>query len=140
MTETNTTLQKISKIALGVGLLGALLSAFAWFKQPEAFAFAYLPAWLFWFGITVGSFPLIMIHHLTLGGWGFAIRGIQENFLKALWICIPLFIPIALNMHHLYEWTHHAEVQHDVVLQSKELYLNMPFFWIRFVLYFAIHD
>ena len=84
MTETNFTLQKISKFSLIAGIAGFALCLLGWATQPQAFAFAYLPAWLFWFGITVGSFPLIMIHHLTLGGWGFAIRGIQENFLKAL--------------------------------------------------------
>ncbi len=138
MAETNLTLQKISKFSLIAGIVGFALCLLGWATQPQTFAFAYLPAWLFWFGITVGSFPLIMIHHLTLGGWGFAIRRIQECLLKALPLCALLFIPIGLTMHHLYEWTHVAQVQHDVVLKSKELYLNMPFFWIRFILYFAI--
>lgn len=136
--DASSPFHKISRIAFAVGIVGSVLSAFGWLKFSEDFAFAYLTAWLFWFGITVGSFPLVMIHHLTLGGWGYAIRGIQETLLKALPLCILLFIPIGFNMHHLYEWTHTAHVQHDVVLKSKELYLNMPFFWIRFVLYFAI--
>ena len=42
MTETNSTLQKISKVALIVGIVAALVSALGWLKQPEAFAFAYL--------------------------------------------------------------------------------------------------
>ncbi len=138
MTDTNSTLQKISKIALIAGIAGAVLSALGWFMQPKAFAFAYLPAWLFWFGITVGAFPIIMIHHLTSGGWGFAIRRVMECLLKALPLCLLLFIPIALNMQQLYEWTHTHVVQHDPVLKSKELYLNQPLFWIRFFLYFAI--
>jgi len=138
MTESNQSLNKISKIAFIVGAIGFGLSALGYFTQPKEFAFAYLPAWLFWFGITVGSFPLIMIHHLTLGGWGFAIRRIQENFLKALPVCMVLFIPIGLCMHSLYEWTHVEHVAHDPVLQAKALFLNMPFFWVRFVLYFVI--
>lgn len=138
MTETNTKLQKASGFAFIAGAVGAAFSAFAFFQNKDAFAFAYLPAWLFWFGITVGSFPLIMIHHLTSGGWGFAIRRIQENLLKALPVCLALFIPIGLSMASLYEWTHADHAAHDPILQAKALYLNIPGFWIRLPIYFAI--
>ncbi|HCM42364.1 MAG TPA: hypothetical protein PLY88_00610 [Candidatus Omnitrophota bacterium] len=138
MTETNANLQKGSNIAFIAGALGAAVSAFAFFQNRDTFALAYMPAWLFWFGITVGSFPLIMIHHLTSGGWGFAIRRIQENLLKALPVCLVLFIPIGLSMHSLYEWTHAEHIAHDPILQSKSLYLNVTGFWIRLPIYFAI--
>lgn len=138
MIEKNNSLQKASKIAWGAGALGAAFSAFAFFQNHENFALAYLPAWLFWFGITVGSFPLIMIHHLTSGGWGFAIRRIQETLLRALPLCLILFFPLAFSFNSLYEWADPKHALHDPILQSKALYLNIPGFWIRFAIYFAI--
>lgn len=138
MTNTDSTLQKISKIAFIAGGIGSALLAFGWFQNPAGAAFSYLPAWLFWFGISVGSFALMMIHHLTSGGWGFAIRRIQETAIEALPLCALLFIPVGLSMSHLYPWTDAALVAHDPVLSQKTEYLNMPFFWVRFALYFAI--
>jgi hypothetical protein len=50
-----------------------------------------------------------------------------------------LFLPILFfGMHDLYEWTHHEVVQADPILRQKTVYLNVPFFAIRFVLFFAI--
>jgi hypothetical protein len=49
-----------------------------------------------------------------------------------------LFIPIALGMPYLYEWTHADIVARDPVLQHKHLYLNTPFFLIRAAIYFAV--
>jgi hypothetical protein len=41
-------------------------------------------------------------------------------------------------MPHLYHWTHADAVAHDVILQAKSRYLNVPFFLLRVVLYFAV--
>jgi hypothetical protein len=49
-----------------------------------------------------------------------------------------LFLPLAFGVHELYLWTHPDIVAHDAVLQHKAPYLNLPFFFIRAVLYFAI--
>ncbi len=138
MSEQTQTLQKVSRLAWIIGFLGALWIAFGWSKNPTLAAASYLPAWLFFFGISVGSFALIMIHHLTLGGWGFVIRRIQETLLEAIPLCALLFIPIGLSMYHLYPWTDTAAVAHDPVLSLKTAYLNMPFFWVRFAVYFVI--
>ena len=56
MAETNLTLQKISKFSLIAGIVGFALCLLGWATQPQAFAFAYLPAWLFWFGDHRGIF------------------------------------------------------------------------------------
>jgi hypothetical protein len=49
-----------------------------------------------------------------------------------------LFIPIPLGMHSLYEWSHPEIVANDPVLQAKALYLNVPFFLLRALIYFAL--
>src|SRR6266850_5911941 len=97
---------------------------------------SYLIAYLFWFGIALGCLPLLMLHHLVGGTWGFVIRRILEAGTRTLPLMIVLFMPILLGVHHLYEWSRPDVVAHDEVLQAKHGYLNVPFFVARAALYF----
>ena len=79
-----------------------------------------------------------MLHNLTGGGWGFAIRRLLEAATRTLPFVALLFLPIALGAHSLYEWSHADAVAADPVLQHKAPYLNLPFFYLRAVVYFAL--
>ena len=61
-----------------VGLLGVSLCAAAFYFWPAEFFRAYLVAWLYWWSISLGALAIAMIHHLTGGRWGLAIRRILE--------------------------------------------------------------
>jgi hypothetical protein len=45
---------------------------------------------------------------------------------------------VLFGLHDLFEWTHHEVVEHDALLQWKQPYLNVSFFVIRAVLFFAV--
>ncbi len=64
-------LQKRSLIVGIVFLAGLLASAF--FDRRQFFQ-SYLIGWTFCTGIGVGSLALLMLQHLTGGGWGLVIR------------------------------------------------------------------
>ena len=49
-----------------------------------------------------------------------------------------LFLPLALGVGTLYEWARPEAVAADPLLQHKAVYLNVPFFLARVVLYFAV--
>jgi hypothetical protein len=98
---------------------------------------SYLIAYLFWFGIALGCLPLLMLHHLVGGTWGFGIRRILEAATRTLPLMLVLFLPLLLGIHSLYIWSHPSVVAADPVLQAKRAYLNVPFFIIRAAIYFA---
>jgi hypothetical protein len=102
------------------------------------FFHAYLVGWTFWTGISVGSLALLMLQHMTGGGWGFVIRRVLEAATRLLPIMALLFIPIIIGAHSLYEWTNHEEVARHAAVQFKAGYLNLPFFTIRAVIYFGV--
>jgi hypothetical protein len=97
---------------------------------------SYLVAYLFWFGIALGCLPLLMLHHLVGGTWGFVIRRILEAGTRTLPLMLVLFVPLLFGVHSLYEWSHPEVVARDHVLQAKHAYLNVPFFIVRAVIYF----
>jgi Ni/Fe-hydrogenase subunit HybB-like protein len=42
------------------------------------------------------------------------------------------------GMHSIFEWTHDEVIQHDHLIQHKSPYLNIPFFFARVVVFFAV--
>jgi len=128
------------KRALIVGIAGlvALIIGVALNPIASQLFQSYLIGWTFWTGIAVGSLALLMLQHLTSGGWGLVIRRVLEAATRTLPLMAILFVPIILGAHSLYEWTHHEELQNHPVVQFKTPYLNVPFFAVRAVIYFGV--
>lgn len=129
---------RVRGISLTVGAIGAALCAAGYFFQPERFFQAYLFGYLFWLGLTLGSMVVVMIHGLTGGGWGLAIRRVSEAAMGTLPLMALLFTPLLSGIYLLYEWSHHDVVEHDVVLKAKSAYLNVEGFQIRAAAVFAV--
>lgn len=137
--DTVSGLQRRGTIAAVAGLvLAGVGFVLAGEHALDRFYEAYLVAYTFWTGIVLGSLALLMVQHLTGGAWGVVIRRPLEAAVRTMPFMAVLFIPIVLGMGHLYHWTHADVVANDAVLQEKALYLNVPFFLIRQVIYFAI--
>jgi hypothetical protein len=131
-------LQQYGTRCLTVGVIGLLISAIGAFTNPEQFFRSYLQAYLFWLGIALGSLAIAMLHHLSGGAWGLVIRRLLESGSRTLPLMGVLFLPILLGLPNLYAWARPAAVAHDRILQHKALYLNVPFFLTRTVVYFAV--
>jgi hypothetical protein len=129
----------LQKRALIAGIVfSVVLLAAAFFDESQFFQ-SYLIGWTFWAGISVGSIALLMLQHLTGGGWGFVIRRSLEAATRVLPLMAFLFVPIILGAHTIYHhWANHEEVAKDPVVQFKTPYLNLPFFTVRAVIYFAV--
>jgi hypothetical protein len=121
---------------MAAAAVGALVSAFGAWQSPVQFYRSYLVAYLFWLGLALGSLAILMINHITGGAWGAVIRRLLESAARTMPLLALLFLPIALGVHELYEWARPEAVAHDVMLQHKSLYLNVPFFLARAVVYF----
>ena len=124
--------------ALGIGLVGLAASAAGYVADPKAFTESYLLAFIYWIAFPLGSLGLMMVHHLSGGGWGMPVRRIFEASARTLPFMAILGLPVLLGMHHIYEWTDTAKVAADPILVQKQAYLNIPFFVARYVLYFVI--
>ena len=135
---TLTEMEPLRRRALLVGaaaLAGCFIGAF--FDRAEFFR-SYLIAYVFWLGVPLGCLGVIMIHHLVGGTWGFVIQRPLESALRTLPVMALLFVPLCFGLSDLYVWTHPDVVSHDPALQQKSVYLNVPFFIARAVIYFAV--
>src|SRR5215468_9814267 len=121
-----------------VGIAGLILTAIGLFISPSQFFRSYLWAFLFWFGIALGCLPLLMLYHLVGGAWGFTIRRIIESGTRTLPLLAVLFVPVLSGSPQLYEWSHADKVAQVESLRQKQAYLNVPFWILRSIFYFAV--
>ncbi len=132
-----TVIDHAEQIALfGGGALLGLALALAFFF-PALFFRAYLVAFVFWLGIGLGCLAMLMLHHLSGGVWGAVLLRILEAGTRTLpWLTL-IGLPLYLSIPTLFVWAR-PEAQADPLLQHKALYLNLPFFIARTILYFII--
>jgi len=127
-------LGKFQRYSLITGVVALVLFLIGMVINHEGFHQAYIFAFTFWLGISVGSLALLMLQHLTSGGWGFVIRRVLEAATRVLPLMAILFLPIVLGAGYVYPWTNREEA---LKLGDKAKYLNLTFFTIRAIIYLA---
>jgi hypothetical protein len=128
---------RLQKLGAGAALVGVVLSGIGFaLSGLDRFFEAYLVAYVFWAGVSLGSLAILMVIHLTGGAWGLVIRRPLEAATRTIPVMAVLFLPIVFGMGHLYHWTH-PEAASDPIIAEKAAYLNTPFFIGRQVFYWA---
>lgn len=98
---------------------------------------SYLHSWTYFTSLSLGALFFVMIHHVTKAGWSVLLRRVAEGFAAAIVVMVLLFVPLLFGLGDLYHWLDPEVMAHDYVLKHKAGYLNLPFFGVRLMLYFA---
>jgi hypothetical protein len=127
-------LKLVSTISLGIG---AALAVLAFLVDSHRFAYSYLVGFLFTTTIGLGALFFVVLQHLTRAGWSVAARRHMEWLSGVLPVCALLFLPVAFLAHHPFHHWMGEEAANDALIKAKAAYLNVPFFFLRAVIYFA---
>ena len=104
----------------------------AFWNLPQFFR-SYLFAFLFWTGIGLGCLALAMLHQLTSGAWGIAIRRpLEAGFRTLPWMALA-FLPLIVGLRFLYGWIDGAGYSREQLQ-----YFYPPLFVLRGALYFTV--
>ncbi len=125
-------------VALGLGLVGLVLSAVGAAEDPGAFLRAYLIAELVWLAVPLGCLVLLLAYHLMGGRWGLVLGDVLEAAARTLPLLALLFVPLLFFLDDLFPWAREASLQHHHVVEKKTAYLNEPFFIGRAALYWVV--
>jgi hypothetical protein len=133
----------IAQRSLIVGVVFGIVAVILAFTHPDEFYHAYLLGFMCWLGVALGSMAILMIRHLTGGGWGMVIRRILGAAMRTVPLLAVLFIPVILGMRGLYIWARPLSEVADRHLREHleditKTYLTTNGFIIRAILYFAI--
>ncbi len=129
-------------VALAVGVVGLAGGAALGASRGDggtAFWHSYLCAFAYFMSLTLGALFFVLIQHATRAGWSVVVRRLAEAVAAdALFPMALLAVPLFFGLSKLYPWTDASAVAADPLLRAKAAYLNVPFFTIRNVVYFAV--
>lgn len=128
----------IQRRALVVGAAALALAAIGGVLDPTQFFRSYLVAFVYVLGVPLGCFGIAMLHHLSSGAWGLMIRRILEAATRTLPWAALFFLPLLVGVGKIYPWADPARVAADPLLKHQAPYLNVPFFAVRALIYFAV--
>ncbi len=129
-----------SNLMFGVGVLlvGAIMMIVAYMVDNHRAAFNTIITFMFLMSIGLGSLFLVALEHLVGAVWSVPFRRISEMLASLIFIAPILSIPLFINLHGLFHWTHPEALAEDMILAAKAPYLNESFFIIRTVAIFVI--
>lgn len=134
----NASLRRYGRLALIVGAVGLAITLIGGIFGLGNFFQSYLLAYLFCLGLSLGSIVLLFVQHLAGGSWGAMVMRPLEAASMVLPVLALLFIPLLFGLGHLFDWTSAEYLVTHPTVAAKTEYLNIPFFIIRAVIYFAI--
>jgi len=116
----------------------ALLAGAAAFSDWSRFLAGSLVLFLFLLTLGLGCLFFVTLEYTVNASWSVPFRRIPEIFAILIPISLLLAWPVLFGIHGLYEWSHAEAVAHDPILQKKQLYLNVPFYLVRFAFFYLI--
>ena len=140
---------KVKSIAMGMAILGTVVSLYLLFFAPEkirgCYAYSWLFAFYFFLTLSIGGCFWTLLHNVTNSGWGTSVRRVFENLGSTYpWMFLfglPLLCPKV--QQYLYEW---MNLQRDAtgnvlvfledqssLLYHKYGFMNLPFWYGRVV-------
>ena len=136
---------RMLQIGVAVGILALAMVVWLCMGSADEGAralHAYVWALCYFVSISVGALFFVILQYLTRAGWSVVVRRIAEMLACNLPLLVVLFIPIIILMwqgnHRLYEWVNPELVAKEPLLQAKQAYLNVTFFTVRYLIYFAV--
>jgi hypothetical protein len=131
-------LHRLRLIGLIAAMVAGALCTYGYVNLPQRFYPAYLTAFMYWLGMALGCLVAAMVHGMTGGAWGRAIRRVVEAGYQTLPLMALLFVPIWFDVARIYEWADPEIVREHAVLAPKAGFLNVAGFQVRAILYFAV--
>jgi len=130
-----TRLTSLAWVMIGAG---AALAVAAWYVDGPRAAFNNVVMFMMLASIGIGSLFLISLEYVAGAVWSTPMRRVSEILAFIIPVTGVAALPMFLNLHDLFHWTHAEAVEADAILKGKSPYLNVTFFGIRFVATFAI--
>ncbi len=122
-------------ILTGIGIAAFIAGILTNAKETWA---SYLIVNYYFFSITIGALFFLVLQKITQSGWSSAFGRIPEAITAYLPYAAGFFLLIWFGIDELYTWSHKSVTAGDQLLLHKSPYLNIPFFFVRIAVFFAL--
>jgi hypothetical protein len=124
-----------------VGVIGLLATALLGMRAPRETLFAYLIAFIYWLGLSIGAMTLVLSNHIAGARWNVSVRRLGETLGSVVPLFALLFLPLLLGARYVWFWVAPDPSLSEEMLRMldhKAPYLNLTSFTIRAAVYFII--
>ncbi|WP_185873351.1 hypothetical protein [Blattabacterium cuenoti] len=114
------------------------------FNEKKLYTSLYISS-IYFFSISIGSLLFLSIQNISKSGWSIIFHIIMEKISSFIpYGLIIIFIIILINIFYsnkpIFNWMNNylyneKSIYYDEVLSKKKLYLNIPFFLLRNIIY-----
>jgi hypothetical protein len=125
----------ITYLLIAIGAVTIILGLITDHKTTWA---SWLIANYYFLSLAMGGAFFLVLQSISQSGWSSAFKRVSEAMMSYIPFAALFFLLLWFGMKDLYQWTHSDIVALDPVLQHKSSFLNVPFFFIRMVLYFTL--
>jgi hypothetical protein len=120
---------------IGIGLISL---AAGFMLDPERAWANYLLNNYYFVSLAIGAAFFGAIQYISQSGWSSAFKRIPEAMASYVPVAAVLFLILYFGMHTLFQWSREGITSTDTLLGHKAPYLNIPFFFLRVVLFFGL--
>ncbi|MCF8303050.1 MAG: hypothetical protein K9I94_07225 [Bacteroidales bacterium] len=92
----------------------------------------------YFLSLAIGASFFIGIQYITQSGWSTMFKRVPEAMTSYIPFAAVFMLLIFFGMQALYHWSDPGAAAHDELIAHKSPYLNVPFFFIRIVLFFGL--
>ncbi|KAF0200118.1 MAG: hypothetical protein FD170_3755 [Bacteroidetes bacterium] len=135
--DTKITLTKgFQYVTFAMMAIGIAVIAYSFVADPaRAWANFLLNNYMF-LSIAIGASFFIALQYISQSGWSAMFKRVPEAMMSYIPYAGILMLLLFFGMHSIYHWTHEDALATDTLIQHKAPYLNIPFFFIRMIVFF----
>jgi len=120
---------------IGIGIISL---AAGFMLDPDRAWANYLLNNYYFVSLAIGAAFFGAIQYISQSGWSAAFKRIPEAMASYIPVAAVLFLILYFGMHTLFQWSRDGITATDALLAHKAPYLNIPFFFLRLVLFFGL--
>lgn len=138
MNEKYTFSPKLKYVTLALICIGVLTVIFGFFFRSEKTWANLLLNNYYFVSIAIGATFFYAIQYITQSGWSAQFQRVPLAIGAYLIIAGILILLLIFGMDSLYHWSHSDAAMHDAIIEHKRPYLNIPFFFVRIIVFFLL--
>lgn len=99
---------------------------------------SYLIVNYYFLSLAMGAAFFFVIQVITQSGWSSAFKRVPEAMMSYIPFAAVFFLLLFFGVHDIYHWSDPEAVATDALIKHKSPFLNVPFFFVRMGICFAL--
>ena len=125
-------------ITLVLMAIGVITFIFGLLSDPKLTWANYLVVNYYFLSLAIGGVFFFVLQSISQSGWASAFQRVSEAMMSYIPFAGIFFLLLWFGMSDIYHWSDKEAVALDPVLQHKAVFLNIPFFMARLIIYFVL--